>query len=438
MDMLKDRVRPLYLRLLAAAVGSAIVQSVFAIVDAMMVGQYHGPEGMSALAVFNPIWNIVYCLGILAGIGGSVLFANLRGAAKEAEAQQYFTLSVIYGAALSLAAMAGIALFNEPMLRLFGGDDTLIAMAQQYLKPIWFAIPCCVFSNILSAYLRNDGNAALAMKAVIAGGIFNVVGDYFFVFVLDMGIGGAGLATAIGLYVAEGIMLLHFFQKRNTLRLTKVQRPLYKLLRISTSGFPTAVSDLSMGVVTILFNRQIMRHLGPDALSVFGVISQIVPFVQCCAYGAGQAAQPILSQNFGARQFKRTNECLRCSLITCAVFGLAWLAAVEFFPTAFVYLFMEPTSQVLTIAPTIIRIYGLSLLLAPLNIFATYYFQSVMQPGISMVASLARGVFISGGLILLLPVVLGADSIWYAVVITEIAVALFSILFMRKFSAKFQ
>lgn len=221
MDLLKSKIRPMYFRYLVAASGSAMVASIFGMVDAMMVGKYHGPSGNAALAVFNPLWSIIYCLGLLAGIGGSVLFTTSRGKGDEKNTQQYFTLSVLYGIALSIIAMIGIGLFNEPLFRFFGADDELLILAKLYLKPIYFALPCCVFSNILSAYLRNDNNPSLATKAVITGGIFNCFGDYFCVFVLDMGILGAGLATVIGQYIAIFIMLSHFVSKKNTLRFVK-------------------------------------------------------------------------------------------------------------------------------------------------------------------------------------------------------------------------
>ncbi len=425
MNLIKDNIKPIYLKLLAASVGSAMVSSIFGMVDAMMVGRYHGPSGTAALAVFSPVWTIVYSLGILAGIGGSVIFANLRGQQDEKQSNEYFTASVIFGVILSALAMVGIGLFNEPMLHFFGADDELLPLAQQYLKYIWFAIPCCVFSNLQSAYLRNDGNASLAMGAVITGGIFNMFGDYFFVFTMDMGIMGAGLATAIGLYVSNAIMLTHYFSKRNTLRFEKVTLPLRKTGRIFATGFSTAVSDLSMGIIAILFNNQIMKYLGTDALAVYGIITQVVVFVQCFAYGAGQAAQPIISQNHGARQPDRIKKCLKYGLYTCAAFGLVWVALAEIFPNMFVYLFMEPTEAVLKIAPAIIRTYGLSFLMLPFNIFSTYYFQAIMKPNISLIVSIGRGAVISGILILLLPVVAGANSIWYAMLITEAIVLAF-------------
>ncbi len=426
MDILNSKIKPMYFRYLVAASGSALVASVFGMIDAMMVGKYHGPSGNAALAVFNPLWSIIYCLGLLAGIGGSVLFANHRGQGDEKTAQQYFTLSILYGIVLSAIAMLGIGLFQEPLFRFFGADDELLRLAKLYLKPIFFAIPCCVFSNILSAYLRNDNNPTLATVAVITGGIFNCIGDYLCVFTLDMGIFGAGLATAIGQYLAIMIMLTHFFRKKNTLKFVKPAKVLQRVGRISVTGLSTAVNDLAMGIIGILFNRQIMTSLGSDALAVYGIITQVTAFAQCLAYGAGQAAQPIVSQNYGAGQSSRIKECLKYGLYTCAGMGVFWVIAMLVFPNAIMNFFMNPTSSVEVIAPGILRTYGISYLLLPFNLFATYYFQSLMKPDLSMVASLARGAVISGAMILLLPVVFGANSIWYAMLITETLVAVFS------------
>lgn len=432
MDLLSSKVRPLYFKYLVAASGSAMVASIFGMVDAMMVGKYHGPAGNAALAVFNPIWSIIYSLGLLAGIGGSVLFATARGRRDEKVAQEYFTLSVILGAALSALAVVGIGIFNEPLFRFFGADEELLGLAKRYLAPILFAVPCCLFSNILSAFLRNDGNPELATKAVIIGGVFNVVGDYFCVFVLDMGIFGAGLATAVGQYIGIAVMLLHFAGKKNTLRFAKVTAAPKKLGDLTINGFSTAINDLAMGIIGVLFNRQIMKYLGSDALAVYGIITQVTAFDQCLAYGAGQAAQPIISQNYGAGQHGRIKECLKYGLLTSAVMGLFWTGIMLLMPNLFVNFFMTPTPSVLEIAPGILRAYGISYILLPFNIFATYYFQAMMKANVSMAASVARGVVISGVLILLLPMVAGENSIWHAMLITELLVAVYGAHHMMK------
>ena len=427
MELLTAKLRPLYFKYLAAASGSAMVASIFGMVDAMMVGQYHGPIGSAALAVFSPLWSIIFCLGLLSGIGGSVLFANCRGGGHEQEAQQYFTLSIFYGIGLSAIAMLGIGLWQDELFRFFGADDQLLHLAKLYLKPILFAIPCRVFSNILSAYLRNDNDPALATVAVLVGGIFNCVGDYVCVFVLDMGISGAGLATAAGQFIGIAVMLLHFVRKKNTLRFVRVRSTFGKLWSICVNGFSTAVTDLAMGIIGILFNRQIMKHLGADALAVYGVITMVTAFAQCLAYGTGQAAQPIISQNYGAGQIHRIKECLKYGLATSAAMGLFWVALMLAFPNQILGLFMTPTPAVTAIAPAILRAYGISFALLPFNIFATYYFQAMMQANISLIASLARGAVISGSLILILPQLLGPNSIWYAMLLTELSVAAYGL-----------
>ncbi len=440
MDILNGKVVPMYLRLLGASVGSAVTMSVFSTIDAMMVGQYHGPEGTAALAVFMPVWSLVYSLGILASVGGSILFAHTRGQGAREKSDQYFTLTLICGVVLSAVAMVVLGLFHEPLFRFFGanGDDRLVSMAREYLKSVWFAVPCCVFSSIQSAFLRNDGNAGLSMKAVLFGGACNLVGDYLLVFVFDLGIFGAGLATAIGLYATNLLMLLHYRNGKNTLRPVRVSTPFRQVGQILKTGFPAAVADLAMGIIIILLNNQVMNRLGVDALAVYGVIAQIVPFVQCCAYGVGQAAQPIMSQNLGAKNYRRVGECLRCGLYTSAAFGVFWFVLVELAPNALVWLFMTPTDTVLSIAPGIFRAYGTSFLLLTFNVFASDFFQILMKPKIAAAASFGRGLVISGVAILILPVFFGNDAIWWSMTVAEIVVALYSAWQMSKCYARCQ
>ena len=195
--------------------------------------------------------------------------------------------------------------------------------------------------------MRNDGNPGLATKAVLFGGIFNVFGDWFFVFALDMGVMGAGLATVMGSVFSLIIMLTHFFSKKNTLRLEKPAKLFSMLKSISVTGFSTFFLDVAMGILTMLFNRQILQYLGTDALSVYGIIINISTFVQCCAYSIGQASQPIISTNFGAHKGKRIREVLQYALATAAVFGLIWTALAEFAPNLFVSIFMAPTDGIL-------------------------------------------------------------------------------------------
>ena len=382
MDLLRGNIKTLYFKYLSAAFGSALISSIYGIVDMAMVGQYQGPDGTAALA-----W-------------------------------------------------VGLILFERPLLMFFGTDETLLALAQRYMIPVKVVFPLFLFDQMLAAFLRNDGAPALATLGVLSGGIFNVLGDWFFVFPCDMGVYGAGLATALGSAVSFLVMLTHFASRKNTLRLVKPKRLARKLWKIAVTGFSSFFIDMAMGILTVLFNRQIMQYLGSDALAIYGPIINVSTFVQCCAYSVGQASQPIISTNFGAGKEARIRETLRYALWTVVFFGVFWTAPSVTCPNLYIRIFMSPTETILAMAPAIIRAYAISFLLLPFNIFSTYYFQAILQPKAAFIVSVARGLVISGALILMLPLLAGADSLWFAMPITELVTAVYAAACIRRYTAR--
>ncbi len=425
MDLLQGKIKTLYFKFLVAAFGSALISSIYGIVDMAMVGQYHGPIGTAAMSVIAPIWNIIYSLGLLTGIGGSVLLSSEKGKKEKTNENEYFTVAVYATIFLSVLIWAVMIIFRIPMLQLFGADNEILPLASNYLTYVNFVIPVFMFNQMLSAFLRNDNVPELATVAVLAGGIFNVFGDYFFVFVLNMGITGAGLATAMGAFITFIVLLTHFISKKNTLKLVKINYFTEKMKKIIVVGFSTFFIDVAMGILTMMFNRQIMRYIGTDALAVYGVIVNISTFVQCCAYSVGQAAQPIISINYGARNFLRIKKTFQYALYSAGFFALLWTILIFVFPNGFIQIFMDSTENVQKIAPEIMRCYGISFLLLPFNIFSTYYFQSVMQAKYSFIVSVLRGMIISGILIYVLPVLINPKTIWLAMPITEVIVGIY-------------
>lgn len=440
MDFIKEKIKPMYFKYLAAAFGSALVTSIYSIVDMAMVGQYQGPEGTAALAVVAPIWNVIYSLGLLFGIGGSVLYSTLKGQKgnDEKESNELFTTSVIEASLFSVLMWFIFIFFDKQLLTGFGGSGNLLTLGEDYLYPIKFVLPTFLINQMLAAFLRNDKNPTLATVAVLAGGIFNVFGDYVFIFTFDMGIFGAGLATALGSTLSFGIMMTHFISKKNTLKLVKPTRVLNKLYRIMITGFSTFFIDIAMGILTIVFNRQIMKYFGANALSIYGIIINISTFVQCCAYSVGQAAQPIISANFGAKQGLRIKETLKYALFTVLFFSIFWTTPIIVKPMIFVDLFMTPTPEITSIAPSIMRAYGISFILLPLNIFSTYYFQAIIQPKTAFIISVGRGLVVSCLFIYLLPVILGKQSLWYAMFMTELIVAIYTVYKMSNSTKEFK
>ena len=361
-----------------------------------------------------------------------MLLSTARGSGQSRHANECFTAAVVESVFFALLSWIVIGIWSAPMLRLFGADDALLPLAEAYLRPIRVVMPLFLFNQTLAAFLRNDNHPGLATAAVLAGGIFNIIGDYVFVFTFDMGVMGAGLATSIGAAITFVVMLTHFFSRRNTLRLVRPARMFRLFGQLSVTGFSSFFLDIAMGILTVLFNRQIMKYYGASALAVYGIIVNISTIVQCCGYSVGQAAQPILSINFGAGQWKRISQVLKYAVLSAGGFGLLWLLVELLFPNGIVRIFMTPTEAVLAIAPQILRSYGLSFLLLPFNVFSTYYFQAVMRPGASFAISVVRGVGLSGLLICLLLLLFGPEMIWFAMPITELAIAAAVTALMRK------
>ncbi len=438
MNLLTDKIKTLYFKYLYAAFGSAMILSIYSIVDMAIVGQYQGPSGTATLAVIAPIWNIIFSLGLLLGIGGSVLFSIFRGNKKidERVSNEFFSASVIGATLISLIVWIVIVLFEKNILIFFGADDVLLNYAEKYMYPILFVVPIFLFNQMLAAFLRNDNNPALATIGILAGGIFNIVGDYLFVFTFDMGIFGAGLATAIGSVISFAVMFTHFLSDKNTLKFVIPTELFSKLKQIGITGFSTFFVDIAMGILTVLFNRQIMQYLGSDALAIYGPIINVSTFVQCCAYSVGQAAQPIISINFGANCTLRIKQVLKYSLYTIAFFSIFWTALSLCYPNLYIKIFMNPTENILRIAPEIIRTYSVSFILLPLNIFATYYFQAIVRSKPAFIVSVLRGLVLSGILILLLPHFFGGNSIWLAMPITETIVAILAICFIIRYTKR--
>ncbi len=419
MNLLKDNLRSLYAKYLFTAFGSSIISSIYATVDTIVSGQYEGPMGSAALSVIMPLWTLIFSVGLLFGIGGAIMMGNDRGAGRKERGDGYFSLSLILGVGTALFITVVFVLFRKEFLTFFGADETVLPFAMDYTKWLIPALPLFLIGQILIAFIRNDGAPRLTMVANMSGGIFNIFGDLFFVFGLDMGIEGAGLATALGQFLGFSILLSYFFQKRCQLKFVKIDDLKNRLFRVLSMGFAPFIIDISFGVAVILFNKQIMRYAGADELAVFGTVASIAIIFQSLFYGVGQAIQPIVSINAGAGQTGRVKETLHLAMMTSGVMGILFTAAVLTFPGEILSAYMDATKEILEIGPAVLRVYGISFLLMGINIVAGYFLQAMLESTKSMVISLLRGFIICSIFLLLLPPVFGFEAIWWTMPLTE-------------------
>ena len=431
MDFITGDIKQLYRKFLTASMASAMVMSIYSFVDTIAVGQSEGPAGAAAMAVITPLYGVLIFLGILCGVGGSVLYGNARGEGKEEKANALFTAATGLMLFLILLVWIIFALLHQQIFTFFGADAELMPKVMEYARwLIWF-LPVFILPTFISSFIRNDGAPGLAMAAVIIGGCVNIFGDWFFVFPLGLGMTGAAIATVLGTSVQVIIMCIHFFTKKCTLRMVKPNHVKPAICQTLGIGFGASVLDLGTVILSIIMNNQIMRYGDTNALAVYGVVATITSLFQALYCGVGQAIQPIVSANCGAMQADRIKQVWKMSLTTVIVLGIGFTAVGELFPTQIVRLFMDVTPEVLTVASGIIRPFFLLFLFLGVTVLATYHLQSIMHGRMSMMIAVLRSVVISVLLIYILPLFMGILGVWVAMPISELIVAVIAMLYVH-------
>ena len=289
-----------------------------------------------------------------------------------------------------------------------------------------------MFSSLLQAFVRNDHAPKLSMIAVITGGILNIIFDYIFVFHMSMGMTGAAFATFLGTVITCSILVSHFFTKQNGLKLNFHNITIHKFVLIFTNGFSSFLVEMASGILTFLFNLQLLRYIGVLGVTVYSIIANTAIIVMSLSNGVAQATQPIITMNFGVGAHHRIKEVKRLGFFVSFFVGGMFTFLGMLFPLQIVYLFIDPTPEILMIAPTAIRIYFTSFVICSLNIFLNNYCQSTVKPVLAMAISLLRGFILSTMFIYVLPAFFGATAIWYVMPIVEVITFVFAIFAIRQ------
>lgn len=432
MEITQAPIGRVFRKYLFSSFGSALIMSVYAFVDAIAVGQAEGPDGAAVMAVISPLFGVFVFLALVFGIGGSVLMSAARGEGDDGEADRWYSAAMLLMGIVTAVVWIACLVFHRPLLRLFGANDELIPLVMRYSSWLIGFSPLVIGAIFLACYVRNDGAPGLAMRAVLIGGGFNILGDWLLVFPLGLGITGAGIATVVSNGLQTIVLCTHFFSKRCTMRLTKPGGLWHRAKAICSVGFGAGMLDLANVVLFCLLNNQIMRYGGVLYLAVFGAVETMSTLFQSLFAGVGQALQPIVSTNFGAKLHDRVRATLRYAMLTAVALGAAFTLFGLCAPKFIVRVFMDATPETLAIAGSVVRPYCTIYVFMAVNVAATYYLQSTLRARQSTAISLARGLVVSGLFILLLPLVFGRDGIWYAMPAAEFLVFLLSLVWISQ------
>ena len=430
-NMLESPVRQVFFHYLAPSISATLVTSIYILADTMMIGRGVGGSGIAAMNILLPLYNTYFGIGMMCGVGGSVLFGFSRGRGDEKRAKSYFTAALFMVLALAAACLVLGRIFFTPLITLMGNTPALNEYSVPYGTVLTTAAPLFALSTFLQAFVRNDGAPKLAMAGVISGGVTNVILDYVYIFIMKWGMGGAALATATGTTLTVLILASHFFSKNNHLKL-EFSGMLRHIPEVFGNGLASLILEVSNGFVMLLFNRQLLFYVGEIGITVYGIITNTALVATSISNGIAQAVQPLISANFGAGSTARVSEARRSGIKTGFLAGLIFTAIGLLFPVQLSYLFLDPTEEILAMAVPAIRLYFLGFLVSEWNIICGTYFQSVVKPRLSLTITLLRGVILNSVFVFLLPALFGVDGIWLTVTVSEFITAGVALWFVRK------
>ena len=322
-SLLTESVAKIFFRDLIPAILANMVTSIYVLADTIIIGKGIGTLAMAALNIVLPLFNIFFGTGLLFGVGGSVLMSIARGRGDEKLGKCYFTLSVILNAVTCLALTVLLWIFMEPIARFLGATDVTLPYIMEYIPYVIGGLSAFAFSSLLQTFVRNDGAPKLAMFAVISGGVLNVILDIIFVFPLQLGMAGAAIASVLGSICTILILLFHFLSKSNELKFSLQKFSFSCIGRIFKNGFTSFLVEVTAGIVMFIFNIEILEYAGDIGVSMYGVICNTAIIVTCLCNGINQAAQPILSTNFGAGLTERIGQVrklgIKTALVICSI-----------------------------------------------------------------------------------------------------------------------
>lgn len=402
--------------------------SCYILADTFFISQALGPDGLTALNLAIPIYSFIHGCGLMLGMGGGTRFSILKSQREHQQANRVFT-NVLYLAAVFATLFVLTGLFGADGLSvLFGAQGAVRSMSTIYLRVILLFAPAFLANNVLLCFVRNDGAPHLSMAAMIGGSLSNVVLDWVFLFPCAMGIFGAVFATGLAPIISMMILSPHFFRKKNQFRPVPCAPSGKAVWRIVASGVPSLVTEVSSGIVIIVFNGLIMNMEGNIGVAAYGVIANLSLVVIAIYTGIAQGIQPILSRNYGMGNQKSLLEILRYAMISMLVISFLVYGAVWMFAPQISAAFNsqgDPTLQ--DIATNGLKLYFIACPFAGCNVVLSMYFTSIERPLPAHVISLLRVFFLIIPLAVLLSAVWKMTGIWCAFPVTEFLVSLLSI-----------
>ena len=388
--------------------------SCYILADTYFIAQAAGTDGVTLLNLCLPIYNFIFAIGSMIGLGAATRYAILRAQGDE-KAQRYFSNAIFCACILAVPFVLAGIFCPDGLLRLMGGDAGIVALGENYARIFLLFTPFFMCNYVVASFVRNDGDPSLAMVATLSGSLFNVVFDYIFIFPMGLGLPGAALATAISPMLSIAICSTHFLKKSNTVAFVRKAPSLRLLAQSCQLGISGFVGELSSGVTTTVFNFLLLRLAGNVAVAAYGVVANFALVATAIFNGVTQGAQPLVSQCYGRNEMAGAKKLLLLGCGTALGLAAVLYGVVFGFTDSLVALFNSENSALMAeFAHSGMRIYFAGYFFAGCNIVAAGYLGAVDRPTEASITSLCRGMAAIVVCSLVLSALFGMTGVWAA------------------------
>ncbi len=403
------------------AIVGMIINALYNIVDRIFVGRGIGFIAIAATTVAFPIMLIIFAVAMLIGIGATALISIRLGQQKKEEAERVAGNATAMLIILPSILAAIYLLFPEPILILFGSSKDVLPYARDFTHIIMLGAPIGAISFGLNNFIRAEGNPRLAMMTQIIGGVTNVVLNYYFIFVLGMGIKGSALGTVLGQLVSALWVISYFLSGRSLvkIRIKNLVPHLPTLIGIMSIGFAPFAMQMATSVQQSILNKTLLAHGGDLAISAVGIIMSVMTLMFMPIVGLSQGAQPLIGFNYGAQQFDRVKKTVKIAVIAGTGIAVTGYLAIHIWPMQIVGLFSEGDVALSNMAAGAMRVFLALFPVVGFQIICSNYFQAVGKPVQSTILSLSRQVLLFIPMLLILPRFWGIDGVWRSAPIAD-------------------
>lgn len=423
-----------YKRLLKFVFPSIIMMvftSIYGVVDGLFVSNIVGKAAFAAINLIMPVNMIFGGIGFMLGTGGSALVAKTLGEKEPEKANRYFTMMILITAIIGVITSAiGIGIMR-PVSLLLGADEAMLPNCILYGRIMMAFNVSFMLQNAFQGFLITAEKPSLGLAVTVIAGITNMILDALFIGVFHWGVAGAAFATGVSQCVGGLIPLFYFLRpNRSLLRLVKTKLELRPIVKACVNGSSEMVSSVTSSVVGILYNFQLLKYAGQNGVASYGVLMYVQFILAAIFIGYSMGIAPVIGYHYGADNHSELKNLLKKSTLLMVGIGSIMELTAEIFAIPLAQIFVGYDVDLLNMTVHALRISSLAFLITGFNIFASSFFTALNNGGVSAAISFLRTFIFKFSTVLILPLIVGLDGIWWADVSAEIFAFLLSIIFL--------